>query len=205
MDCKIILNLHLFFNTIVIVLLVALCSSCSIEKRLYNKGWDVQWNKKYWSTDANEDKKLAFTTHPVNTNDPVDTFDLVKQYQASDQLLEINPTIKCTEKEETFQLREYYSLKKQLDTNPVSVATPVIKIKEMKTVQNNYVDRRWVGFFTLSMVSLLTGILLLVFLDPAAMLAYQLFAIYGGGILILLGVIFLIVSFVLLGIKTSKN
>lgn len=187
------------------MLLVALCSSCSIEKRLYNKGWDVQWNKKYWSTDANEDKKLAFTTHPVNTNDLVDSFELVTQNQASNELEKENPIIKCPEKEEDFHPREVHSLKKQLDTNPVSVATPGIKIKEMKTVQNNYVDRRWVGFFTLSMVSLLTGILLLVFLDPAAMLAYQLFAIYGGGILILLGVIFLIVSFVLLVIKTSKN
>lgn len=189
-----------FLLHLIMLSVISVIYSCSVEKRLHTKGWNIQWHKQYSPKSQLAENSSAVRSVPIQDslsltqkcNMIFETPAIQKENLAEIKLIE-------QKNSELIQNFDLIQDKKSIHSRP-----SIIPInKNIKQV--NYVDNRWIGFLAISLVSLLVGILLIVFLNPSAMLAYQLMAILGGGLLIIAGMILLVISLVLLGVKTSQN
>lgn len=188
-------------RTFLTLFVILLCTSCTVEKRLHNRGWNVQWNKSYGiqkEGNEKEERRAQNVTHSAEFDEPV--------YEEEPKETSIESIKSDVFVEHDQSVEE--------DDFPFMVSTPSDTTKERKTpipdelqekkeqrVERNRSLKPHHVFFILALISAVIASYAFISLSSAVYAGEIVILFLGGFFFGLLALLFLIFALIFIAMK----
>ncbi|MES2800235.1 MAG: hypothetical protein V4638_09490 [Bacteroidota bacterium] len=187
-----------YYHILFLLACLFLCSECTVEKRLYTKGWNVQLKKNYSSSkeSVEENAILLNPRNELSVANEIDDVQLVDSFNLTEEISEEKMSL------QELAAAPLSSIQKQQEHPITSLKTTIKSTKEKIESENRAAGQAFVPWLVLLIVGAVFIILsiLLIYVgplqNPDADLGSQLASAFLGVLMMIVGIILFLIGLI---------